>query len=128
MDLEEKYILNTNFTEPIDLDESLFNKMMDFIIELDENILSEDQVSKVIDILNDIDFEEDVSELKRTKRTAVQKKLYARKYRKKNRMKIKKKKKKFQRSAEGKKRKRLAKQMAKSNRSPTGRRKVKYNR
>jgi len=128
MELEEKYILSTNFSEPVDLDESLFNKMMDFIIELDENELTEDQITKVVDILSDIEFEEDVSELKRTKRTNIQKKQYARKYRKANRNKIKMKKKKFQRSAEGKKRKRLAKRMAKSKKTPTGRRKVKYNR
>lgn len=126
MNIEEKYITGSAFpNQQIDLDEKLFNKMMDFIMNLDENQLSEDQLSEVVDILNDIDFDE-VSELKKAKRTPQQKKIYARKYRLKNRQKIKIKKKKFQRSAEGKKRARLTKQFARSNKTATGRRKVSY--
>jgi len=129
MKIEEKYIMGNIFPEQkIDLDEQLFNKMMDFIIELDENQLTEDQINRVVDILDSIDFEEELTEIKRAKRTPMQKKLYARKYRKKNRQKIKMKRKKFKRSAEGKKRSRLAKRLAKTNKTPTGRRKVKYHR
>jgi len=126
MKIEEKYIMGNVFPEKVDLDEQLFNKMMDFIIELDENQLTEEQLDKVVDIIDNIDFEEEITELRRAKKTTMQKKLYARKYRKKNRQKIKMKKKKFQRSAEGKKRKRLAQRMSKAHKTPTGRRKVQY--
>jgi hypothetical protein len=127
MKIEEKYIMGNIFPDQkIDLDEQLFNKMMDFIIELDENQLTEDQLDKVVDIIDNIDFEEEITEIRRAKKTSIQKKIYARKYRKKNRQKIKMKKKKFQRSAEGKKRKRLAQRMAKTHKTPTGRKKVQY--
>ncbi len=128
MKIEEKYITGNIFPKEVDLDEQLFNKMMDFIVDLDENQLTEDQLNKIISILDDIDFKDEVSEIKRAKRTPMQKRLYARKYRKKNRQKIKMRRKKFLRSAEGKKRARLAKRMAKAHRTPTGRRKIKYHR
>ena len=113
--------------DEVNVDEQLFNKMLDFILDLNEETLTEEQLNTIISIIEEIDIDEDsLDEKRRAKRTKQDKRIYARQYRKKNRQKIKMKRKKFQRSAEGKRRKRVKKRMAQSNKSPTGRRKVTY--
>ena len=111
------------------IDEDLFDRMLDFIVDLDPEILSDEQLDEVNLILDDLEIEgEDVSEVKFAQRTSADRRRKSKQYYRKNKSKIKRKKKVFQRSAEGRKRKKVAGRMAKANKSPTGRRKVRHRR
>ena len=111
-------------------DDFLFTKMADFIIDLDPNILTNIQIEKVMDIIELLEVEDDtkISELKLAGKSSSDKKKYSRIYYRKNRNKIKKVKKIFKKSSEGRKRKRNKIRLSKLNRTPTGKRKVKYRR
>lgn len=120
-------------------DEELFEEMADFIIALEPDQLSEEQIEKILDILEELEIdshiqdfedededEDELDEKRLAKRTKVKDRLKARKYYKRYKSKIKKKKKRFMRSATGKLRKKKSERMAKSGRTATGRKKVKY--
>ena len=110
-------------------DEALFNKMADFIMELEPEQLTDNQADKVMEIITDIEVDvEDIDEsTPKTKKTLASKGQYGRQYYRRNKVKVKARKEKFENSAEAKKRKRKKKIMDKSDRTPTGRNKVRYN-
>lgn len=111
-------------------DEEIFERMIDFISEIDPECLDDDQLDEVMDILNALEpaDETEIDELKKAKRSSAEKRRLARQYWRKNKAKVKRKRKKFKKSAAGKQRERKKKLMAKSGKTATGRRKVKYNR
>jgi len=132
-ELIDSYINTINTIVPgvkFNMDEDLFDRMLDFIVELDPETLTDEQLDEVNIILNDLDVgdedEEDVSEVKFAKRTAPQRRRKAKQYYRKNKSKIRRRKKVFQKSAVGRRRKKLKARMAKQNKSPTGRRKVRH--
>lgn len=120
----------------IDKTQQLFDRMADIIVSLDPDYLTDIQLEEVMNILQDIEFsdESEVSEqasgrkYKLASKSNPQTRQYARKYYRKNRIKIRKKKVLFKRSAEGRKRKRIMQRMSKQHKTPTGRRKVRYRR
>jgi len=46
----------------VDYDEELFDKMVDFIVSLDPDQLTEDQLGAITEIIEDFEFEEQVSD------------------------------------------------------------------
>lgn len=110
----------------VQFDSELFQRALDLIVGLEPEQLTDDQLEEVIFILDDIETEEDLTELRLSKRSSPEKKREARKYWRTNKVKIKVRRKKFKRSAEGRKRKRMKKRLLSVNKTPTGRRKVRY--
>ena len=128
----QKYIYTSDDTEPdvsFNFDADMFNRMADFIMALEPEQLSDEQSQKVLDIINDIEVDtDDIEEsTMKTKKTLASKNQYGRSYYRKNKTKVKARKQKFLNSAEAKKRDRKKKIMDKSDRTPTGRRKIRYN-
>jgi hypothetical protein len=112
-------------------DEEMFNKMANFIVNLDPDKLSDDQVDVVLDILDELDDDEleDVQELRKpklAKRTPATKNQYSKKWYRKNRTHVKRRKKRFKRSAEGRKRANKREILARQGKTATGRKKLRY--
>jgi len=106
-------------------DEELFNRMADFITDLDPDILTDEQLNIAIGILDDIEVLVDDDSIEEAARKAksslASKKTYGRQWYRKNKTKVKTQKKKMQKSAEGRKRERAEDRMKKGNKTPTGR-------
>ena len=108
-------------------DDELFERSMDFIMNLDPEQLNDNQLDSVIGIMDDLEIDVDeLGEVKLAKKTSSQDRMKAKAYRRKNKAKMKLKKKKFQKSSEGRKRKKKAAIMGKSGKTATGRKKLKY--
>lgn len=112
-------------------DETMFNKMANFIINLDPESLNDQQVENIINMIENLEVEtdDDIQEVRNprlARRSAVTKNAYSKKWYRKNRSKIRKRKKRFKRSSEGRKRMKMKDRLAKQGRTPTGRRKVRY--
>ncbi len=128
--------VNDYIQEPIkELDDKqeIFDRTVDFIIDLHPDSLSDEQLEEVMEILDLLEFEpmdeqENKSKYKGpykrrpklTDKTPMKKLQYARKYRRRNPAKIKKKRIQLQRSGEGRKRKRMKPLLAKRFKTPTG--------
>ena len=111
----------------VSFDEELFGRTLNFIVGLDPDQLDDDQLDDVISILDDMEIEDELEEVKKARRSPSDKKRESRKYWRMNKSKIKTKRKKFKASAEGRKLKRKKGTMASLNKSPTGRKKLSYN-
>ncbi len=107
----------------------MFDRMADFITGLEPDNLTDDQLQKVMEIINDLQVEDDetdeidMQEVVTVKAdpSSHQEKSYARKYYEKNQLKIRKKAKILKRSSEGRKRRRMKPINLKKNKSRTGR-------
>jgi len=124
---QEDYMLPKD-DSPI-IDEKLFDRMIDFIISLEPANLDDEQVQEVINIIDAIEDEEDLIEVrtpKLAKRTLATKNQYSKKWYRKNRNKIKRRKAKLRRSSQGRKRIKAKVRLAKQGRTATGRKKVRY--
>ena len=106
-------------------DEELFNRMADFITDLDPDVLTDEQLDMAIGILDDIEVlidDDSIEEAARkAKSSLASKKTYGRQWYRKNKTKVKTQKKKMQKSAEGRKREKAEGRMKKGNKTPTGR-------
>jgi len=122
--------VNTEFS----FDELLFNKMANFIINLDPDSLSDDQLQEIIDMIEELEVEfdeEGIEEIKTprlAKRTAANKNQYSKKWYRTNKNSIKRRKAKMARSSQGRKRAIKKGRMARIGKTATGRRKVRYHR
>jgi hypothetical protein len=131
---QEANILPPKGETKVDLDfsfdEEMFDKMANFIINLDPDKLNDNQVEAVIKMIEDLEPEvEEIEELRKpklAKRTPATKNQYSKKWYRKNRTHVKRRKKKFRRSAEGRKRANKREILARQGRTPTGRKKVRY--
>lgn len=131
---QEDNILPSKGETKIDLDfsfdEEMFDKMANFIINLDPDRLSDSQVESVIKMIEDLEPEtEEIDELrtpKLAKRTSSTKNQYSKKWYRKNKTEIKRRKKKFRRSSEGRKRENKREKLSRQGKTPTGRKKVRY--
>jgi hypothetical protein len=112
-------------------EEQLFEKIANFIINLDPDTLSDDQVLQVLEMLDELEVE-DVDEVRKVsrfaRRTPQSKNQYSKKWYRKNRTAIKRRKAKFRRSAQGRKRLKAKERLERTGRTATGRKKVKYHR
>jgi hypothetical protein len=108
-----------------DYDDELFGRMADFILELDDDQLSDNQLNEWELIISDLDSD-DISEVEMAKRSSSQKRAQAKRYYRSNKAKIRRKIKTFAKSSAGKTWARKSKQMARSGKTVTGRKKVKY--
>jgi hypothetical protein len=112
-------------------DEDLFSKMANFIVNLDPDSLSDEQLDFVIDFINDLEVQtgeeiQEVSNPRMAKITNPTKNAASKKWYRQNRLHVKKRKKKFYRSAEGRKRLKKKERMERMGKTATGRRKVRY--
>jgi hypothetical protein len=74
----------------VDLDEEIFNKMVDLIITLDPETLSEPQLEMVMEIIELFEpSDEDIEEARFLKKTTRKQRKQAKIYRRRNRTKIK---------------------------------------
>jgi len=119
--------------EPVEEDDKqeIFNRVSNFILQLEPDSLSDDQLDEVVEILDQLEFDEEVEEQQKrrprlAKKSSVKKKQYSRQYTRRNRAQIKRKRSLFKRSSEGRKRALLKKRMALKFRTPTDRVKVRY--
>lgn len=115
-------------------DEELFDRMADFITDLDPDTLTDEQLDNAIKIMDDLEIlmddpEDELTEVraKRAKRDLPSKKTYGRQWYRKNKQKVKIRKRKMMKSAEGRKRERAEPRLKKSGKTPTGRPIRKYN-
>lgn len=102
----------------VDYDEELFDRMVDFIISLDPDQLTEDQLNAVTEIIEEFDFDEqvddgEVSELRYLKKTTRAQRRKQKLWRRRNKAKIK---------AYRRKNKQKLKRARKTGRGLTGRR------
>ena len=125
--------LNEPVEEEADIKQELFNRLASFILELEPDSLSDNQLDEVVEILDHLEFEDELEEQQKSKRrpklankTPIKKKQYSRQYTRKNRVKIKRKRIQLKRSGEGRKRKKLKPRLAKKFRTPTNRLRVRY--
>jgi hypothetical protein len=120
--------VKTEFT----FDEQMFSKMANFIINLNPDGLTDDQVQEVINMIEKLEVEVDeiqeVRKPKMAKRTLATKNQASKKWYRKNKTNIKRRKAKFRRSSEGRKRLMKKERMARQGRTATGRKKVRYHR
>jgi hypothetical protein len=73
----------------VDLDEDLFDKMVDFIVSLKPDQLSDEQLEQVQEIIDMFEFEERADEVKLLRKTTRADRRKAKIYRRKNKAKIK---------------------------------------
>lgn len=114
-------------------DEDMFNKMANFIVNLDPDKLTIDQIDKVIEMIEDIKMQanadDDVQEKripKLAKRTPLQKNQASKKWYRTHRSHVRRREKKLARSAEGKRREAREPRLARQNKTPTERKKLRY--
>ena len=119
--------------EPVKEDnkQELFDRVANFILQLEPDSLSDDQLDEVVDILDQLEFDDELEEqldrpLKLAKRSSIKKRQRSRQYTRSNRGKIKRKRVQFKRSTEGRKRKLLKKRMELRFKTPTGQKKKRY--
>lgn len=129
MNILERIKIYENDMEDDDFPDELFGRMAEFIMSLDPEMLSDDELEEAISILQEIEiaFGENIEEAKLAKNAGATKKSYARKWYRMKKNDIKKGKERLKRSSEGRKRLRIKDRLAKSKRTPTGRKKVRYN-
>ena len=82
-------------SEPIETDDGqeIFDRVVDFIMNLEPDSLSDDQIEEVMDILDQLKVEDDVIEQQKrvpklANKTPMEKRQYSRKYTRQNRVKI----------------------------------------
>ena len=106
--------------------DELFDKMANLIITLEADNLTDKQLSKVLDIIDDFEDADELGEEVKAKKTTINKKAYAGKYYNQKKGKMKNKKKELEKSITGQTRQRMKPIMAKGRKTPTGRHKVSY--
>lgn len=104
----------------------LFDKMANLIIALEADNLTDRQLDKVLEIIEDFEDADELEEEVKAKKETIGKKAYASKYYNQNKNKMKKKKVELERSITGKTRERMKPIMAKGRKTPTGRHQVSY--
>lgn len=110
-------------------DEKLFNKMANFIINLDPDKLTDTQLEGVINMIDSLEIEiENLQERKgMARKSTLSKNQYSKKWYSKNKTEIKRRKEKFRRSSEGRKRAKMKRLNARRGKTATGRNKIQYN-
>ena len=117
--------VKTEFT----FDEKLFNKMANFIINLDPDKLTDTQLEGVINMIDGLQIELDDLQEKEgmAKKSTLSKNQYSKKWYRSNKTEIKRRKQKFRRSSEGRKRAKMRRLNSRRGKTATGRNKVQYN-
>jgi hypothetical protein len=113
-----------------DVDEEIFNRMADLIINLDPDKLSLGEIETVLEFIesieSDIDEIEELRKPRLAKRSTAAKNQYGKKWYRKNRTHVKRRKAKLRRSSEGRKRENKRNRLSRQGKTPTGRKKVRY--
>ena len=132
MEQEDKVLPKGSTKVDLDytFDENLFDKMANFIINLDPDNLSDQQLEEVLKMIDNLEIEagELQEKIRLAKKTKLSKNQYSKKWYRANKTEIKRRKEQFKRSGEGRKRASKRTKNAERGKTATGRRKVKYNR
>jgi len=107
--------------------ELVFEKMADFVTNIDPRYLNEAQRTKLLNIIEKIEEDEELDEEIKAQRSTSMKKQYASKYYTANKNRLKNQKQSLKTSVEGNTRKVMGPIYAKSDRTPTGKKKLSYN-
>lgn len=132
MEQEDKVLPkgSTKVNLDYNFDDKLFDRMANFIINLEPESLSDDQLGEVINMIDSLEV--DVDDIQEGRMLAQKSKLsknqYSKKWYRKNRSRIKDRKKRFKKNAEGRKMKRMKEIRGRSGRTSTNRKKLQYNR
>ena len=121
---KDKTKVKSEFT----FDEKMFSKMANFIINLEPDKLSDDQIQEVINMIESFEVESIDEKRRLAKKSTLNKNQYSKKWYRSNKTEIKNRKEKFARSSEGRKRGKVKGRMSRAGRTATGRGKVEYNR
>ncbi|HUS49761.1 MAG TPA: hypothetical protein VMZ91_06325 [Candidatus Paceibacterota bacterium] len=109
-------------------DEDLFGRMINFIMELEPDSLTTEQLNIVMSIIEDIESQDDMEEsILKSKKSTMSHNRYSKKYYSLNKTKVNNKKDQVKKSLDGKEKERKEEIMKKSNRTPTGKKKTRYN-
>ena len=119
-----------DFITPIiwKVDEDVFSKMANLIMNLDPESLSTEQLSIVMNIIEDMESQDDIEEsLLKSKKSKPSHNRYSKKYYSLNKTKVNNKKAQVKKSLDGKTKEKKKVIMGKSNRTASGRKKTRYN-
>lgn len=127
---QENNILPKRIVDVVEsFDEKLFNRMANFIINLNPDRLSENEVQEIINMIEKFEEEfDDLQEIRLARRTPQDKNQYSKKWYRTNKTSIKKRKARLDRSSQGRKRAKMKEKLSDIGKTATGRRKVKYHR
>ena len=110
----------------VSIEEGIFNRISDFIINLEPDRLNIKQVDEIINIIEVFEFDDIQERVKLAKMTNANKNQYSKKWYSKNKNAIKKKKDRMARSSQGRKRARMKNGLGRVGKTSTGRNKVRY--
>ena len=127
MEQEDHILPKKDIPKKLDMtfDEGIFNKMANFIIKLNPDMLSDSQLEFVINMIED--FEHEVNEASRlSNKSTVGKNNASKKWYRENKTEIKQRKEKLKRSFKGRKKERSKERLEKTGKTATGRKKSRY--
>ena len=127
MEQEDHILPKKDIPKKLDMtfDEGIFNKMANFIIKLNPDMLSDSQLEFVINMIED--FELEVNEASRlSNKSTVGKNNASKKWYRENKTEIKQRKEKLKRSFKGRKKERSKERLEKTGKTATGRKKSRY--
>jgi hypothetical protein len=119
-----------DFITPIiwNMDENIFGRMANLIMNLDPETLSTEQLGIVMSIIEDMEAQDDLEEsMLKSKKSTMSHNRYSKTYYSLNKTKINNKKAQVKKSLDGKEKEQKEEIMKKSNRTPTGKKKTRYN-
>lgn len=132
MEQEDHILPKKDIPKKLDMtfDEGIFNKMANFIIKLNPDMLSDSQLEFVINMIEDFEIEvnkEDIKEASRlSNRSTVGKNNASKKWYRENKTEIKQRKEKLKRTFNGRKKERSKERLEKTGKTPGGRKKSRY--
>jgi len=110
------------------VDEDVFSKMANLIMNLDPDSLTTEQLDTVMNIIEDMEAQDDLEEsLLKSKKSKMSHNRYSKKYYSLNKTKVNNKKAQVKKSLDGKVKEKKKGIMGKSNRTASGRKKTRYN-
>ena len=109
-------------------DEDIFSRMFDFIMNIEPDSLTTEQLNTVMSIIEDMESQDEMGEsILKSKKAKMSHNRYSKKYYSLNKNKVNSKKAQIKKSLEGKTKENKEKVMGKSDRTITGRKKTRYN-
>lgn len=119
-----------DFITPIiwSMDENIFGRMANLIMNLDPESLTTEQLGIVMNIIEDMEAQDDLGEsILKSKKSKMSHNRYSKKYYSLNKTKVNKKKAQVKKSLDGKAKEKKEEIMKKSGRTASGRKKTRYN-
>ena len=118
-----------DFITPViwSMDENIFGRMANLIMDLDPDTLSPDQLDIVMSIIEDMEAQDIDESILKSKKSKMSHNRYSKKYYSLNKTKVNSKKAQVKKSLDGKAKEKKEEIMKKSGRTASGRKKTRYN-